>query len=182
MEIFDGRVEVTNPGLPIIPTLRFIGESPRSRNEALARVMRRMRICEERGSGMIKIVSSVETFQLPAPAFTTSETHTKATLFAPRPLAKMDRDDRVRACYQHACLRYLSGDEMTNTTLRERFGIEQKNYSTASRIIRETIDAKLVFPVDPESGNKHMRYVPFWAAPDTEGPHPGTGRGYVMVM
>jgi predicted HTH transcriptional regulator len=42
---------------------------PRSRNESLASLMRRFRICEERGSGIDKVVFLVELYQLPAPLF-----------------------------------------------------------------------------------------------------------------
>ena len=38
----------------------------------------------------------------------------------------MEKGDRIRACYLHACLRYVSRDYMTNTSLRDRFGIAQK--------------------------------------------------------
>ena len=33
---------------------------------------------------------------------------------------------------------------MTNSTLRQRLGIKTSNYPMASRIIRDTLDAKLV--------------------------------------
>jgi predicted HTH transcriptional regulator len=42
IEIFSDRVEITNPGRPLIDTLRFVDEPPQSRNEALASLMRRM--------------------------------------------------------------------------------------------------------------------------------------------
>jgi len=41
VEVFGDRVEITNPGEPLIDTLRFIDEPPRSRNEMLASLMRR---------------------------------------------------------------------------------------------------------------------------------------------
>jgi ATP-dependent DNA helicase RecG len=76
----------------------------------------------------------------------------------------MDRGDRVRACYQHACLMYVSNDRMTNASLRKRFGISDENYSMVSRVISEAIAAELVKPYDPDSGSKrHASYVPFWA-------------------
>jgi len=163
VEIFADRIEITNPGTPLIDTLRFIDEPPQSRNEILAGLMRRLNICEERGSGVDKVISSVEAFQLPAPDFTTTAAHTKSTLFAYRPLARMDKNDRIRACYQHAVLCVVSNDRMTNASLRKRFSIKDKNYSVASRIIRETIDEKLVKPYDPDNkSGKHISYVPFW--------------------
>ena len=164
VEVFSDRIEITNPGTPLIDTLRFIDEPPQSRNEALAAFMRRLNICEERGSGIDKVIFQVEFFQLPPPEFLVTQKHTKAILFAPKELTKMDKKDKIRACYQHACLRYVSNDQMTNTSLRERFSIKDKNYPIASRIIADTIDAGLIKPYDPEStSRKHAKYVPFWA-------------------
>jgi len=164
VEIFEERLEISNPGLPLIETLRFIDHSPRSRNEKLADLMRRLGICEERGSGIDKVVFHVEAFQLPAPDFRTDTTHTRVVLFSHRNLAGMDKPDRVRACYQHCCLLYVSNQLMTNSTLRNRFQIAEEDYPVASRIIRDTINVSLVRPEDPESkSRKHARYVPFWA-------------------
>ena len=55
VEIFDDRIEITNPGEPLVDTDRFVDTPPRSRNETLASLMRRYRICEERGSGIDKV-------------------------------------------------------------------------------------------------------------------------------
>jgi ATP-dependent DNA helicase RecG len=85
-------------------------------------------------------------------------------LFGPRPLAKMDKSDRVRACYQHACLRYIGGKYLTNTSVRERFGIQPHNMAIASRLIREALDAGAIAPDDPDAPPKMRRYVPAWAA------------------
>jgi ATP-dependent DNA helicase RecG len=164
IEIFSDRIEITNPGVPLIDTQRFLDAPPQSRNDALAAFMRRVGICEERGSGIDKVVAAVELFQLPAPDFTVTERHTRAALFAHKKLAEMTRKDRIRACYQHASLMYVSNKPMTNASLRARFSIADQNYAVASRIIAETIDAKLVKPADPASkSRKHARYVPFWA-------------------
>ena len=116
VEIFDDRIEITNPGCPLIDTLRFIDEPPRSRNEDLARFMRRLKICEERGSGIDKVVFSVEFFQLPPPDFRVTGTSTMALLFSPIELAKMSKEDKIRACYQHACLQWVSGTQMSNSS------------------------------------------------------------------
>jgi predicted HTH transcriptional regulator len=112
VEIFDDRLEVSNPGLPLIDPLRFIDHSPRSRNEALASLMRRLGICEERGSGFDKVVFDIEVFQLPAPDIRTDQTHTRVVLFAHQDLVKMDKRDRIRACYQHCCLLHVSNRVM----------------------------------------------------------------------
>ena len=164
VEIFSERIEITNPGIPLIDTQRFLDAPPQSRNDHVASFMRRVNICEERGSGIDKVIHWVEAFQLPAPDFSVSHQHTKAVLFAYRTLSQMSKTDRVRACYQHAALQYVSNRQMTNATLRDRFSINPQNYSVASRIIAETIEAGLIRPYDPENrSKKHARYVPFWA-------------------
>lgn len=163
VEIFSNRMEITNPGLPLVKTDRFLDSPPKSRNEALASFMRRIGVCEERGSGVDKVVFQTEFYQLPAPLFETSDEHTHAVLFAHREFREMDKADRIRACYLHACLRYVQRDFMTNTTLRDRFGIEEKNSSMASRIIRDTIEAGLIRCHDETVGSKARKYLPWWA-------------------
>ncbi|MGL1701418.1 ATP-binding protein, partial [Vibrio parahaemolyticus] len=44
VEIYANRVEISNPGEPIVPVERFI-DGYQSRNERLADLMRRMSIC-----------------------------------------------------------------------------------------------------------------------------------------
>ncbi|OQX18430.1 MAG: transcriptional regulator [Desulfobulbaceae bacterium A2] len=163
VEIFSHRMEITNPGLPLVQTDRFLDSPPRSRNEALASFMRRIGICEERGSGVDKVVFQTEFYQLPAPLFETSDEHTRAVLFAHRDLKDMDKADRIRACYLHACLRYVQRDFLTNASLRERLGVEEKNKAAVSRYIREALDAGMVRPVNEDAARKMMKYVPFWA-------------------
>jgi ATP-dependent DNA helicase RecG len=164
VELFDDRIEVTNPGRPLVDTLRMMDEPPRSRNESLAALMRRMNVCEERGSGIDKVVLQVELFQLPAPSFVLKEQAMVVTLYAHLALKEMSKDDRVRACYQHACLKFVSNDVLTNTSLRERFEISEGNAAQASRIIAETVEAGLIKSANPDNkSRKLMRYLPFWA-------------------
>ncbi len=168
VEIFDDRIEISNPGAPLVDTQRFVDTPPRSRNEALASLMRRIGICEERGSGWDKVVFQTELYQLPAPLPEATEDHTRVVLFAPRPLGRMDKADRVRAVYLHACLRYVNREYLTNTSVRERFGIEPQNIAAASRLIREAVESRLIVPHDPDAAPKLMRYVPIWAAAHRE--------------
>ena len=102
VEIFDGRIEVTNPGEPLVETQRFLDSPPASRNEALTSLMRRFLICEERGSGIDKVVAEIERHHLPAPLFEAPPNFTRVVLFGRKQMADMDRAERVRACYLHA--------------------------------------------------------------------------------
>lgn len=163
VEVFKDRIEITNPGLPLISPNRFIDEC-QSRNEDLAGIMRRFRICEERGSGMDKVVTNIEIYQLPAYDAMVLEKHTKVVLYAYQKFADMDKQDRIRACYQHACLKYVMNEKMTNTTLRERFRIADENAAMVSRIIRDTAYAGLIKEEDPQNtSRKFVKYIPIWA-------------------
>ena len=70
--------------------------------------MRRLKICEEKGSGIDKVIFQCELYQLPAPYFVSNEVHTKVILYAHKQLREMDRNDKIRAVYQHASLKWVS--------------------------------------------------------------------------
>lgn len=166
IEIFDDRIEVSNPGglLPSKRLDRLIGTQPESRNEQLARAFRRYKICEERGSGLLKAGLQVELYGLPPIEFTAGPNHFKVTLYSPRTFAEMSAHERLEACYQHAVLKYYSDSAMTNTTLRERLKMPEKQRSMVSVLIQDAIDRRLVKPADPENKSKKFaEYVPFWA-------------------
>ena len=165
IEIFDDRIEITNPGEPLVDTQRFMDMPPQSRNDGLAALMRRFRICEERGSGIDKVVSLVELCQLPAPLFEAPGGFTRAILFAHRALKEMSKQDRLRACYLHACLRYVTQKTTTNTSVRERFGLDERNAAGVSRLLGEAVEANLIVVADPAAGNRNRTYLPFWAKP-----------------
>jgi ATP-dependent DNA helicase RecG len=163
IELYSDRIEISNPGRPEVPTERFI-DGYRSRNERVADLMRRLRICEEKGSGIDKVINAVEVFQLPAPDFRVSDHRTSAIMFAHKAFEKMDGDERVRAAYQHCCLRYVTNQRMTNQSLRDRFKLPEAKSETISRVIRDAVDAGRVKPEDATSKSKKFaRYVPFWA-------------------
>ena len=161
IEIFSDRIEISNPGKPLIDTLRFIDEPPKSRNEAMVNFMRRMNICEDRGSGIDKVVSQIELYQLPAPDFRATDFSTVATLFAIKKFSKMTTEERIRACYQHACLQWVSSQSLTNSSLRRRFGISNKNYPMVSKVIKDSLNKKWI-KIKSNRGPNHS-YIPFWA-------------------
>ena len=163
IEVYSDRLEISSPGDPLVPVERFIdGYQPR--NERLADLMRRMSICEEKSSGIDKVVQAIEDYQLPAPDFRIGFRRTVAVLFAPRDFEDMDRKDRVRACYQHCCLRYVTNHTMTNQSLRERFKLPESKSAIISQIISVAIEAGTV-KADETVGasRKFARYIPTWA-------------------
>jgi ATP-dependent DNA helicase RecG len=166
IEIFSDRMEITNPGrlLPSIRVERLIDSAPESRNELLAKLMRLVKICEERGSGIDKALLAIEVFGSPPPEFIEGDNYFRVILYSPRPLNKMTRQERIRATYFHACLKHVNNERMTNSTLRERFKIVGRNYPIVSRIIIDTTNAGYIKKGDPNSSSrKHAYYIPFWA-------------------
>lgn len=163
IEMYADRVEISNPGLPPIRVERFIDEY-RSRNERLADLMRRLGICEEKGSGVDKVIKAAELFQLPAPDFRVGETRTTSVLFAHQDFSSMSKPDRIRACYQHCCLMYVSNQRMSNQSLRERFGLPESKVATVSLVIGAAKEAGLIKADESEtSSTRYARYLPFWA-------------------
>ncbi|MEZ5326474.1 MAG: ATP-binding protein [Verrucomicrobiales bacterium] len=161
IELYDNRIEISNPGEPVVPQERFI-DGYQSRNERLADLMRRFGICEEKGSGIDKVVSAAEAYQLPAPAFPKVASRTSVVIFGPRDFSEMDRDDRIRACFQHAVLRWVMMERMTNQTLRGRFHLpEGKSQTTqVSQVISATVEAGLIKPDEQATGSrKFARYL-----------------------
>ena len=163
VEVFSDRVEISSPGEPLVPVERFI-DGYQSRNERLADLMRRMGICEERSSGIDRVVRETEFHQLPAPRFGSAFKRTVATIYGPQPFEEMDRNDRIRACYLHCALKYVMNEHMTNGSLRERFGLPQRKGAVVSQIIAATVDAGQIKVDDSVGGSrKYARYLPFWA-------------------
>ena len=165
VEIFDNRVEITNPGTPLVDPNRFI-DGYQSRNERLADVMRRMGFCEEKGSGFDKVIQDNEQYLLPPINIRTDDNKTKVTIYGYKQLGQLDRQERIMACYQHACLKYVSDEKMSNQSLRIRFKIEDHNTAIASRIIKDTLSAGLI-KTNMENGTstsqKFASYLPIWA-------------------
>ena len=166
VEIFSNRFEISNPGEPVIAVERLI-DGYQSRNERLAGLMRKMRICEERGRGIDEVVRTAEILQLPAPVFRATEKRTVITVFGHKPFEAMEREDRIRACYQHCVLRRIMAEKMTNQTLRERFRLANTKSKTAaiSQVIAATIEAKLIKPDADITSRRFACYVPFWVPP-----------------
>lgn len=163
VEIFESRIEITNPGIPLVDIIRIIDNPPRSRNEKLAALMRRLGMCEELGTGWDKMTIACELRQLPAPKIEVYENSTKVTIFAEIPFADLSMEERLWACYLHACVKQIQGEQLTNSSLRERFGVKTSSAGSISRLIKEAVNSELIKPVDPNTAPRYMSYIPIWA-------------------
>lgn len=98
-------MDISNLGLSLINTGRFFVDEYVSRNESLADIMRRTGFCEEKGSGTDKALINSELYKLPPMRFSVSENRTTVTLFSYRPLSEINKQERLAACYQDACIK-----------------------------------------------------------------------------
>ena len=163
VEIFEKRIEITNSGTPLVDVRRIIDNPPKSRNEKLASLMRRLRMCEELGTGWDKIVITCELYQLPAPKIELFEDSTRVTLFSEMPFSNISMEDKLWACYLHACIKHVQDEQLTNSSLRERFGLKDSASGTVSRLIKEAVASELIKPLDPTTAPRYMKYIPIWA-------------------
>jgi predicted HTH transcriptional regulator len=163
VEIFENRIEITNSGTPLVDIKRIIDNPPKSRNEKLAALMRRLRMCEELGTGWDKIVLTCEMLQLPAPKIDLYEESTRVTLFSDIPFSNLSTEDKLWACYLHSCIKQVQGEQLTNSSLRERFGLKDSYAGSISRLIKDAVEKKYIKPLDPSTAPRYMKYIPFWA-------------------
>ena len=163
IEIYSNRITFTNPGAPLNNINRLIDLPPNSRNEKLAQTLFMLHICEKRGSGIDRAVAAIEEMVLPAVKFTKGEEHTRVFLYPQKSLKDMTKQEKIDACYQHACLMYEEDTPISNRSVRERFELNDHQSSVASRIIADTLDAGLLKLSDADiSSRKYATYIPYY--------------------
>lgn len=164
VELFKDRIEFSSAGSPLVSIERIVDTVPISRNENLAGFMHKCGICEERGSGYDKVIYATNKNSMLAPKIENqSDKFTKVTLYLKVPFDLISKEDRVRTCYMQTCFLYVNGEAISNNSVRELFGIDEKDKYKASRIIKDTLEAKFIKPVDENTAPRYMKYIPFWA-------------------
>ncbi len=164
VEIFKDRVEISNPGIPLIKPLRFVDERPSSRNERLVKEMHQYGFSEDRGSGWDKIIWQSEIDKKPTPEIRVSDQSTTVVLWYDKPLERLSPDERDWMVYFHTVIKYIASKELaSNTSLRERLKLPTSKTSTVSGLYRQALKNGLIKRFDPAASNKFMKYVPAWA-------------------
>ena len=163
IEIFDERIEATNPGKLLVDVDRIIDTAPHARNEKMANFLRLVHICEARGSGFDRMEEGMRDWKIPAPKVETAEDFCRTKLYWHSSLSQWSKEEKVRTCYIYVCYCHVNSIEVSNTVLRDRFGISEANKAMVSRIIKDTLNAGKIKLADPNSAVKMRRYVPYWA-------------------
>ena len=163
VEIFTNRIAFTNPGSSLNDVNRLIDLPPHSRNEKMAQLMLLLDMCERRGSGIDRATDAIGQMKLPAYKAQSGDDFTRITLFPKKNVKDMTREERIAACYQHACLLYEDGQSINNMSVRERFNLNKNQTVLASRILSDTQQAGLIKPVNPEmDAKRYYAYIPYY--------------------
>ena len=163
IEIYDNHIDISNGGGCLFDASRIIDHSPKSRNEPLAEAMRRLNICERRGSGVDRTIDAIQQLQLPPPKFIDQGDAFIVKMYSHRKYADFTEEEKQRACVQFVELNFELGKSTTNEELRLRFGISKGSSSMISRLIGKCLEKNLIKKFDPESGKKTSCYIPFYA-------------------
>ena len=75
----------------------------------------------------------------------------------------MTKQEKIDACYQHACLLFEEDTPISNRSVRERFELNDHQSAVASRIIADTIEAGLLKLADADiTSKKFATYIPYY--------------------
>ena len=118
--------------------------------------MHRLNICEELGRGSNRMVISCELQKLPAPRIQIYQESIKVSLFSHLDFTNIPMEDKIWATYLYACIKYIEWDALTNSSLRDRFGVAESYSGSISRLIKEVLNSKLIKPVDTNTAPRCM--------------------------
>ena len=85
------------------------------------------------------------------------------TLYSKISFDMTTKEDRIRTCYMITCLASINSGAVTNTDIRDAFGLSENEKVKASRIIHDTLAANLIKPLDSNTALRYMKYIPYWA-------------------
>jgi ATP-dependent DNA helicase RecG len=163
-EIFDGRIQITNPGSPLIDLDRIINSAPKCRNEPLSKMMRRLKLCEELGTGIDKVIKEIEKNLMPPIRFEDQRHAVRVTVYAPKDFKDLNLLEKTQAVYQHVCVNYELGVASTNASIRERFGLDKHYNAQISRLIANCVESGLIKLEDTGiESSRYNQYIPHWS-------------------
>lgn len=136
---------------------------PESRNNELAELLHKLGIVESRGSGIDRVVDSLEKDDLPAMDINIQGLKTTVVVLRQRKKFKdMSTNEQDQSIYWHACLKYVDDERINNASVRERFRLNKNESNKVSKAIMHAVDSGKIKPYNPEQGKKFVTYIPYW--------------------
>ena len=164
IEVFTDRIEFTSAGRPAIDPLRFIDALSQSDNEQIADFLLRCGMCERKGTGLDKAEEALEAIHSTAMRFDALPEATRIVVPFLKTFGEMSSAEKLRSCVMHCALRYVNYQPMTNTSLRERFGLPDSQVQTVSQLLRLALKERLIQQI-PSTSRRNSAYIPVWGDP-----------------
>lgn len=76
------------------------------------------------------------------------------------PYSNLSVEEELWACYLHACIKQVQGEQLTNSSLRIRIGLKETSAGSISRLIKEAVEKELIKPLEPYTAPRYMKYIP----------------------
>lgn len=162
IELFKDRIEFTNSSTPAIDVARFIDSISECDNKPLAKFLMRCGMCEPQGLGLDKALGALEATHATSMRFDALPNATRVVIPYLKTFKNMTHDEKLRSCVIHCALRFVNSQGMTNTSLRERFGLSKDAVLPISQLIRRALKKELIKQV-PATSKRNSQYVPIWA-------------------
>lgn len=151
--VFDDRIEITNPGLlPFGLTLEAaLSGVSRLRNRVIGRTFRELRLIEQWGSGIGRMLAACSGAGLPAPCFEELGTNFRTTLFGQKSELREEPEWQVQL------LEYLAREGKVTTATAAR--LWRTSDRTARTRLRRLVTIGVLEEVGQSPRDPHRSYI-----------------------
>ena len=151
--VFDNRIEITNPGLlPFGLTLdAALSGVSKLRNRVIGRIFRELKLIEQWGSGIGRMIAACEEQGLHPPRFEETGTSFRVTLFGQRIKARKVPD------WHNLLIDYLA--ERGEITTKQAAGIWQTSDRTARTRLRKLVEEGILAEVGTGPKDPKKTYI-----------------------
>ena len=162
--IFDDRIEISNPGsLPLGLTMeRALSGSSRLRNKIIGRVFKELKIIEQWGSGLKKIIELCQKAGLPKPSFEERNIEFRVTIYSVK-ISKV-----VLEPWQKIIIDYLKKKE--TILAKEATNLWKVTTRTTSSRLKELQDIGILTRIATSKKDPNAQYVLTYDPSDTDDP------------
>lgn len=155
--IFDNRIEITNPGgLPLGMTLeRALRGSSRVRNRVIARVFKELKLIEQWGSGIQRIIASCAKHGLQTPVFEDFSIEFQVTLYG-TPSKEHVHEEKIDST-QQPIVEFLRKKKRIST--QEAASLWNVTVRSSRDRLKKMVSAGLITKMSSSRTDPHSYYV-----------------------